>query len=177
MDVKTLTSSNVAAACYYFKQYIGDYKIPMYQERKDLRSIAQSKYIVWGLRLLAVIIICTVYGVLYIMLPRSDHTGPETNGGDAKICSFMPTKRSDGLNLLLAVSSLLTSESPDITVILINNDRPNDGATEQWLSNVGSTLNTLYKRNYVAIANISRSDVDKSYPAFRDNFQHGMDYG
>ncbi len=175
MDMKTLTSSIVAAAYLYFKEYIGSHSIPLHEEHKDLRSNTRSKNIVWGSILLALIVTYAMYRVLYIEPPRSDR--PATNGGDAKICAFMPTKRSDGLNLLLAVSSLLTSESPEITVILINNDRPNDGATEQWMSNVGSTVNKMYKRNYVAMANISRSNVDKAYPAFRDNFQHGMSYG
>ncbi len=101
--------------------------------------------------------------------------GPELN--HSKICVLMATKHSDGMHLFTSATSLLTSENPNVAVVLIGTDKATDMDSQKWLSNIASTMNKLYDSPRIVVANITRAYVDSFFPAFQDNFQDHMDYG
>ncbi len=96
--------------------------------------------------------------------------------GNDTICAFMTTKQSDGMQLYLAASTLLTSQYPNVAIVMINTDRSDDESSRQWLSNVASSLNEMYEHDYVTIADISPSYVDKLYPNFHEDSKGELDY-
>ncbi len=148
----------------------------MHQEVKD-RRIGTTKMgcILWST---AVIVIFALIQWNMREEPNSgDYALLEPELNHTKICVLMAAQHSDGMNLFTSATSLLTSESPNVAIVLIGTDRASDKESQKWLANVASTINKLYNSPRVVVANITQASVDTSYPAFRDNFENNMDYG